>query len=428
MEDRTYGFVIVGSGMGGSTVALELARNARDVLVLERGIEEPSVGSFKDTLRYYDGNRTTQTPKKSKEGTILWRTLMAGGTAMVACGNGVRALQSELADHGIELEEDFLAIEKELGVAPIDERLLSEGSRALAAAGSDLGYRFERMPKFIDADKCQKCGNCMLGCKYGAKWTPIARLAEIQDRGAEIVYGALVDKVLSADGRVTGLEGVVDGRRFKVGAERVILAAGGLGTPVILQNSGVDAGNGLFMDLFVNVFGTTRGLNQIHEPSMALVETQFHEEGGFILSPFVHLSRGVRMVEAGLSGAMASSSKLIGLMAKTSDQRAGRVFADGSVSKPVLAADQAKLDAGARAAREILAKAGADPKSIVVSKVQGGHPGGTAAIGEVVDQNLETKIGGLFCCDASVLPVTPGLPPMLTLGALGRYLGHRLAD
>jgi choline dehydrogenase-like flavoprotein len=428
MEARTYGFVVVGSGMGGSTVALELARSGKDVLVLERGIEEPSVGSFKDTLRYYDGNRTTQTPKKSKEGTILWRTLMAGGSAMVACGNGVRALQSQLAGYGIELEDDFLAIERELGVAPIDERLLSEGSRALAAAGNDLGYRFERMPKFIDADKCQKCGNCMLGCKYGAKWTPLARWAEMRDSGAEIVYGTRVDRVLSADGRVTGVEGTADGKRFAVQADCVVLAAGGLGTPVILQNSGVDAGSGLFMDLFVDVFGTTRGLNQVHEPSMAMVDTQFHETEGFILAPFVHLSRGTRMVEAGLAGATVSSSKLIGLMAKTSDQRAGRVFADGSVSKPVLAADQAKLDAGARAAREILVKAGADPKSIVVSKIQGGHPGGTAAIGEVVDQNLETRIGGLFCCDASVLPATPGLPPILTLGALGRYLGRSLAD
>ncbi len=71
-------------------------------------------------------------------------------------------------------------------------------------------------------------------------------------------------------------------------------------------------------------------------------------------------------------------------------------------------------------------KAGADPKSIVVSKAEGAHPGGTAAIGEVVDQNLETQVSGLFVCDASVLPVAPGLPPMLTIGALAKYLAKKL--
>jgi len=62
-----------------------------------------------------------------------------------------------------------------------------------------------------------------------------------------------------------------------------------------------------------------------------------------------------------------------------------------------------------------------------VSAVQGAHPGGTAAIGEVVDTNLETKVSGLFVCDASVLPAAPGLPPMLTIGALAKYLGKKLA-
>ncbi len=73
-----------------------------------------------------------------------------------------------------------------------------------------------------------------------------------------------------------------------------------------------------------------------------------------------------------------------------------------------------------------MVKAGVEPGSIVVSKVQGAHPGGTAAIGEVVDQNLETKVSGLFVCDASVLPIAPGLPPMLTIGALAKYLAKKL--
>ena len=211
-------------------------------------------------------------------------------------------------------------------------------------------------------------------------------------------------------------------------ADNVILAAGGLGTPVILQNSGIPhAGPGLFIDLFVNTYGTTRGLNQIHEPAMAVVDLEFHQEKGFILSPFMSHSRLVRFAEIGARGLASSSKSLIGIMAKTTDDPAGCVFPDGSVSKPVTEADRRRLKEGSEISREILVKAGAEPKSIVVSKVQGGHPGGTAAIGKVVDKDLQTKVDGLFVCDASVLPAAPGLPPMLTIGALAKRLAKTLA-
>jgi choline dehydrogenase-like flavoprotein len=103
------------------------------------------------------------------------------------------------------------------------------------------------------------------------------------------------------------------------------------------------------------------------------------------------------------------------------------VFPDGSVSKPVTDADWRRLKRGFELSREILERAGADPKSIHMSKVQGAHPGGTAAIGTVVDRDLKTTIDGLFVCDASVLPATPGMPPMLTIGALAKRLARSLA-
>jgi choline dehydrogenase-like flavoprotein len=63
----------------------------------------------------------------------------------------------------------------------------------------------------------------------------------------------------------------------------------------------------------------------------------------------------------------------------------------------------------------------------VVSKPGGAHPGGTAAIGQVVDKDLQTRIENLFVCDASVLPTSPGMPPILTIVALSKRLGKRLA-
>ena len=181
------------------------------------------------------------------------------------------------------------------------------------------------------------------------------------------------------------------------------------------------------MDLFVNTYGVTSGLNLTHEPQMALVDTEFHEDEGFLLSPFVNVPKPVRAIEVGPEELAQSSKRLLGVMAKTADDRVGRVFPDGSVSKPVTEADWKRLRRGFDLSREILIRAGADPKTIHMSKVQGAHPGGTAAIGTVVDRDLQTEVDGLFVCDASVLPATPGFPPMLTIGALAKRLAEALS-
>jgi choline dehydrogenase-like flavoprotein len=427
MDTRRYDYVVVGSGMGGATIAQELAKRGRQVLVLEKGWPEQKLGTFKDDLRYFDIDFLAQAPSKSKEGTILWRTFMAGGSTVVSCANGCRSLEPELASLGIPLGEELREIEIELAIAPIDERLLSEGSLALAAAASDLGHELQLMPKFIAADSCHKCGSCVHGCPHGAKWTALKQLALLEQLGGEVWYGATVDRVLVANGKATGVRGRRDRHLFEAMGDAVILSAGGLGSPVILQNSGLEAGQGLFMDLFVNTYGATSGLNMIQEPSMTMVGLESHKDAGFIISPYVQHSRPVRLVEVGRQGLLMSDKKLIGMMTKITDDREGTVYGDGSVSKPVTASDQAKLKQGSDRCREIMVRAGADPKSVVVSKVQGAHPGGTAAIGEVVDANLETKIAGLFVCDASVLPVAPGLPPILTIGALAKYLAKKLA-
>jgi choline dehydrogenase-like flavoprotein len=428
VEARKYDYLVVGSGMGGATLALELTKSDRDVLVLERGAKEAKLGTFRDILRFGDCNAITQMPKKSKEGTILWRTFQGGGSTMVSCGNGVRALQSELAELGIDLEQDFLSVERDLDVGPIDEALLSDGSQAIAHAASELGIHFEPMPKFINAEKCDRCGHCVFGCTHGARWSALNYLDQIERSGAEVIYGVTVETVLSEHGRATGVTVSTQGGRSEVKADHVVLAAGGVGTPIILQKSGIKAGEGLFMDLFVDTYVSTHGLNLIHEPAMAMVNTQFHEDKGFILSPFANHSRGLRIAEAGLSGGSLSDKNLLGIMTKVTDQRAGKVFSDGSLSKPVTPLDREKLNEGSTLSREILIRAGGNPKSVTVTKVQGAHPGGTAAIGEVVDENLETSLSGLFCCDASVLPQAPGLPPMLTIGALAKYLARRLDD
>jgi choline dehydrogenase-like flavoprotein len=428
MEGREVEFLIVGSGAGGATLARELARRQREVLVLERGNYETQIGTLRDSLRYLDGNKVTMYPLTSQEGTILWRAFMAGGSTVVALANMTPSLVGELAGVGITLEEELAEAAEETQVAPIDETLLGEGSRRIGQAAAALGYEMERMPKALDPAKCKKCGTCGSGCQFEAKWTALDYLREAAEHGAEFVYNTRVLEVLVENGRARGVKAVGPAGALEFRARTVILAAGGLATPVVLQASGLDgAGRQLFIDLLVNTVGVTKDVGMLGEPGMALVNHQFHQSKGFILSPYVPAYRASCFTEYGAKGLTLPRKRLIGLMTKTADELEGRVYPDGTISKPVTGRDWARLNEGSRLSTEILIEAGADPKSILVSKPQGAHPGGTAAIGQVVDRDLQTEVDNLFVCDASVLPKAPGLPPILTLLALAKRLAKTLA-
>lgn len=427
-DGHRYDAIVVGSGMGGAVVARELAQAGRDILVLEAGIHETSLGTFTDAARIYDGNEITRIPRKSQEGTILWRTIMAGGSTVVSCGNAVRCLERELGELGIDLSEEMIAMETEMGVHPLPEEKLSDMGRRIREGAASLGYTFNLMPKMVDPTTCTACGNCVLGCRKQAKWTAERPLAEAVAQGAEVLYGVKIERALRSNGHVEGVEGHGSHDAFEAHADTVVLAAGGLGTPPILAASGIEeAGSNLFVDLLVNVYGATDELLHSVEPQMSLVDAEFHDDRGFLLSPYVQYSKGVRMIESGPKAAARSVRHTMGIMVKTADDPTGQIHADGSVSKPVTPADQGRLDDGVRIATEVLVAAGAKPGSIIVTKPQGAHPGGTAAIGTVVDTDLQTEVEGLFVADASVLPATPGFPPMVTIGALARRLGGALA-
>lgn len=429
MLDKKYEFLIVGSGAGGATLARELSQRGKEVLVLEQGKLQTKLGTFGDSLRYFDiKSKLYPLPVTSKEGVIVWRTFQAGGTTVVSCGNGVRCLEKELAERGVDVSAELDEVVAESKTAPIAESLLSPGAHALRDAAQSLGYRLDNMPKFVNPGLCQRCGVCVMGCRHGAKWTAVKALNQARQGGAEVLYETKVQNVVVRAGRAVGVDAISGGAQRRIYADAVVLAAGGIGTPVLLQRAGLaEAGQALFVDLLVNVYGITKGLNLVKEPTMSLVDLEFHDDKGFLLSPYVNHSRPVRFTEAGVPGFLLPTDKLLGLMVKTRDEMVGRVYPDGSFSKPVTPADRKRLDEGAAIAKEILVKAGADAKSLMVSRVQGAHPGGGAAIGSVVDQHLQTKVDNLFVCDASALPVTPGLPPILTITALAKHLAKELS-
>ena len=119
---------------------------------------------------------------------------------------------------------------------------------------------------------------------------------------------------------------------------------------------------------------------------------------------------------------------ILSIMVKTADEAKGYIDDDGEVVKINTIQDIRYLAEGVATAGFILCEAGVDPSTIGSTVYRGAHPGGTAAIGKVVDSNQETKIKGLFVSDASVLPVSPGKPPILTILALSKRLADYLKN
>jgi choline dehydrogenase-like flavoprotein len=234
-----------------------------------------------------------------------------------------------------------------------------------------------------------------------------------------------VEQVITRNGEAIGVRGMRPTGPFTLYGEQVILAAGGLGTPVILKNSGIhDAGERLFVDLMQIVYGALDQRTREHEPQMSLVNDEFHDSLGFILSPFVSLHRMVRFIEGGPEAATLPTNKMMGIMVKIKDESEGNVDIHGKVSKPVTAPDREKLDAGIEISKELLIKSGVREETLVVTNPAGAHPGGTAALGEVVDSGFRTRIDNLYVCDGSVLPEAPGKPPIITIMALAERLAR----
>ncbi|MEW5724483.1 MAG: GMC family oxidoreductase, partial [Thermodesulfobacteriota bacterium] len=97
------------------------------------------------------------------------------------------------------------------------------------------------------------------------------------------------------------------------------------------------------------------------------------------------------------------------------------------IYKPYPAEDRRRFEKGTQTCRRIMIQAGAVPGSILVLPNVGGHPGGTAAIGRVVDRDLRAyEAENLYVCDASVFPRSPGRPPSLTIIALAKRLAESI--
>ncbi len=422
--------IVVGSGPGGATVARELARAGRRVLLLERGRHErrlPLYGTHLGALRYAERGGLFFTP----EGIQVVAPSMVGGATGMFAGCAAPPPPWLQEKYGIDLRHEVAETVEELGIAPLPPERRGAASTRLAEAARALGYAPYPQPKFIRPERAARfhCGaHCLLGCRCGAKWSAAEFVEEAVESGALLLTQARVERVLIEGGHAVGVAGHLAGRPFIARAERVVLAAGGLGTPRILQASGLrGAGEGLAMDLTRIVYGLAQEPGNALDPPMTWswedpeLEVMFSTlVDPWLLFPVIAGMQGLPYVAL-----WPRWRRLLGVMIKLKDRLSGRVHPDGKLSKPLLPEDRERLAEAERIARRILIEAGAKPGSIFASPLRGTHPSATVRIGDLVGADLQTEIRGLYVCDASVFPEALGRPTVLTIIALGKRLARQ---
>jgi choline dehydrogenase-like flavoprotein len=401
-------FVIVGSGPGGATVADELAARGKDVCILEKGNLQSRSRLHRNRGRFSSAGpaiiRKALGIRPASRNIPVRTWIGVGGTSMVASANAVRGWEKELLEHGIDIAEELTELEKTIPVTPMPDRLIGKGARMLLKAADSLGIRMESIPKMIDTQRCDSCGNCNSGCPKDAKWTAEWFLRRAQDNGAVLMPDMTATGIIVSNGRAAGIRARgPGGEEVMVEAGKIILAAGAMATPVILQNAGLSsAGRNLFCHPFHVVHGPVPGQNIGKEPRAVFCD-QFLEKDGFLLA----------------NDTFAGN---LGIMVKTRDEADGRVFPSGAVHKRFTPALLEKSRVSVKIAREILGEAGVSKRKTEVRFHAALHPGGTAAIGHVVDARMETEIRNCFVADASLLPSPTGVPPLLTIMALAKHV------
>lgn len=416
--------IVVGSGAGGATAAKELQGDF-DVLVLEAGGEfRPFAMSLavpeklKRLGLLFDERHIrllfpSMKVQRTGRGLVLVRGIGTGGTTPLATANALR-LDQGLKAVGVDLDAEFDELGREVPVSVPPMERWNGTTRRLYEAFEELGLEPRPLPKMRRRESCASCGRCVLGCPSGAKWDSREFLRTALERGARLVKECRVREVVVRNGRAVGVNARVGRRKASFAADVVVLAAGGLGSPVILRNSGFPAEPGLFVDPVLCVAAPWKNALQNREIPMPFASVR----APYMLSPyFDHLSYYFN------KDWPAGAGDILSLMIKLADERSGTV-ADGSVDKDLTASDEAALASAVDACVAILGRLGIKKSDVFFGTLNAGHPGGSLPL---TSEDAATLRPGrlpenLYLADATLLPSSLGRPPILTIMALAKKI------
>ena len=424
-----YDYVVIGSGPGGATVARELARAGKSVALLERGRDWRTsrlYGTYAGALRYTDGHALLFT----REGVNIIRPLMLGGATNMFAGCSADPLPWWKSKYDIDLAEESAATKRELGIGPLSSTQRGAASTRLAEAAGTRGMTWVPQDKFMWPARAQRfrCGaHCLVGCRCGAKWTASEYVDDAVAAGAQLVTRCRVDRLIHDGKQIGGVIGRHNGRPFRMEADQVIVAAGGIGTPLLLRDSGLPISDGMAMDLTVMVYGYSREISgQGSEPPMTW--SYADDDLGVMYSTLIDPWLMYPLIMAAKGPLYPLTwrrwKNTLGVMIKLKDEISGSFDERGRISKGPTAADRRRLADAEEVAHGILREAGCDARHIFTTPMRGTHPSATVRVNDVISSELETSVRGLYVCDASVFPEALARPTVLTIIALAKRLVH----
>ncbi len=353
--------------------------------------------------------------KKSSSGMVLVYGKCTGGTTTLACGNGVR-YDKGLLKAGINLDQEFEELEKEVPASTDHQQYWSPQTKALFDACDQLGFEPTPTPKMIDFHKCTQCSRCVLGCHTGAKWDSRSLLAESIDKGAVLKTNCEVIKLgIDPDSNTVHTVYAKENNRQKTySADLIILAAGGLETPIILDRSGIPCGNSLFVDPVLCVAAEYQDAGQDRQMPMAFLM----ERDGYMLSPYMDylsffFNKSWRL----------PAGSIISMMIKLSDSESG-ASSSKTLEKDLTKRDQERLKAAVAECKAILKKIGIAEKDMFLGTLNAGHPGGMLPLTSEESESFHNSRlpENLYVADATLLPESMGNPPIYTILALAKRI------
>lgn len=417
MSDREYDVIVVGSGTCGATLARELARRNKRVLILEQGQDSVLRESFASMAAITKEYPVGEDLKAATAATV-------GGSTSLYFGVCKLPTADTYASLGIDLSAEVAEAKRELPIAELPDEFLSPQSRVLRKSAAELGYKFKKNLMLIDQSKCASGGY-----SYDARWKAKAYVEEAVDFGATLTTQATVTRVLVEGGRAIGVEykhkqGLLRTKLCTARGKRIVLSAGALATPKLLIDCGIKnvGDRGFFCKPAYMVCGTVPGLGATD----TFVGNQDIELGkGFSLGDGAMSSLLFKLVMlASLKWRyLFSFSNILSMGILIYDSMGGEVGKDGSYRKQLTPAELHKLQEAEQIAVKILENAGA--KNIFRTKLMAGIPGGTIRIKEHVDENMQTDIANLYVCDHSLMSDVM-ITPTFTLICLAKRLAKHL--
>ena len=421
--------VIAGSGPAGTTVARELSKIGKSVILIEKGVHRHKATGHVALFRNMEKWGMTYT----KEGVMYLQGTGVGGSSLLSAGTSVDPDAEEWKKYGVDISAEIQESREDCWVHQAPESYIGPATKRMMAAADEIGQKWERIDKFIDLQNCKRCYECLMGCDEGAKWSGVVFADEAVQNGATLLTEVKVRDVIIEDGTAGGFRARgKDGQEYEITGKITVCSAGALGSARILKRSGIeDAGNTFIGDPSIMAYGFLKdGIGSMEELVFAV---GYHEKEngvffGNISGPKwewrIQVLKDQRL--KGL-GNVFRYGKAMGAWAKIADEPDGQVFLEeGKVSKRFTKRDLERAEYSRDILKKILTKSGCDSGNIYISPLFLPHPAGSAPVGKVVDTNLETSIKNLYCCDSSVFPEGFGEPPILAIVALAKRLSKRL--